>query len=52
MLVRDPRAATGLEYGLIASAIAVVIVCALTTLDIDIDRVMATIGKAMTKMSP
>jgi Flp pilus assembly pilin Flp len=37
-LARDGRAATGLEYGLIASMVAVLAVLLLTNLNIDFDQ--------------
>jgi Flp pilus assembly pilin Flp len=45
--VRDSRGTSGLEYGLIASIIIVAIACAVTSFDIDFDRVFKALAKAI-----
>jgi Flp pilus assembly pilin Flp len=44
---RDSRATSALEYGLILSMIAVVVVLAVTSLDINVDHVGAIVSKAV-----
>ena len=46
-LKHDRRGVTALEYGLIASLIAVVIIGAVTTLGTNIKAAFTTVGKAM-----
>jgi pilus assembly protein Flp/PilA len=47
LLVRDRRAVTALEYGLIASLIAVVIIGAVTTLGTNLSTVFTAVATAL-----
>lgn len=49
-LARDRRATTALEYGLIASMIAVVLVLVATSFDVNVDSVGAMVSKLAAKL--